>query len=123
MKIVEYLLLQGPGSILTVVIEPQIRGEHDGERCEAHCAGDGGHPAVDGDALGEEECHGCQDPDGAQPNGPVDEGVRLEMLRVAENAHEDIFGADMKIDTAGNDETDESNAVGDFLDQSARAAE
>lgn len=41
-----------------------------------------------------------------QPGGPVDEGVGLQVLRVAQDAHEDVFGGDVEVRAPADDQAD-----------------
>lgn len=53
----------------------------------------------------------------------MDEGVRLEMLRVAQDPHKEVLCANVHVQRAADDEAGEGDAVRDALDSLARAAE
>lgn len=106
-----------------VVVEPHgSHGleTHEGTEDGAHErdeAAEGGDAA--GDAVGDDG--GAED--AADPGAPVHEGVGGEVLRVSEEADEDVLGGQVGVEDHGDHQTGEGEAVGDLLHESTSGTE
>ena len=72
-----------------------------------------------GDAVGDESGGG----DAGDPSAPVNNGVGGQVLGVAHDADEDVFGGQVGVKDHGDHQTRQGEAVGDFLHQSTGATE
>jgi hypothetical protein len=94
------------------------------ERGEKHTAPENGaHPTKDRNTFWEYKPEGSQAPDRGKPSCPMDEVVGLEMLRITEDAHKDIFSREMQVDAAWDNKSNEGNAIGDLLHKPTGSSE
>jgi hypothetical protein len=123
MEPVKNLLVHGSRSIFSMVIDPTVRRKNNGKRGEAHSSGNGAHPTKDRNTFWEYKSEGSQAPDRGKPSCPMDEVVGLEMLRITEDAHKDIFSREMQVDAAWDNKSNEGNAIGDLLHKPTGSSE
>lgn len=106
---------------MLVVVHPQVprQPQREGGKCQA--AREGEEVVEDGDTGPEEEADGRDGESASQPDTPVDERVALEVDRVPQDADEEVLGGDVDVEARADEQTGQADAVGDFLDQGARA--
>ena len=127
-----------------VVVDPQPAGERDGDGGEADAACEGQEVVEDWDGFGEDELlgvsgwtwprvkgwwKGCAYRDTSQterqpqPRSPVHKRVLLQVMRIAQKAHEAVLSRDVEVQASRDHETNETDAVRDHLDRLPRGAE
>lgn len=119
----ERLVLARKGLVPLEVVHPKQRREDETERRREQTAGQAEEVVEDGHGLADDEGERAEDEVDAEPGGPVQHGVGLQVARVAQQPHEQVLGRDVLVDAVADDEPRQRDAVADLLEQGARAAE
>jgi len=82
---------------LAVVVYPEPGGQYDGQGREADRARERKEVVEDGDGAGEHEGQGREPEGDAEPGAPVHRRVGLQVLGVAQEAHEDVLRRDVDV--------------------------
>lgn len=117
------LVLPREGLVPLEVVHPEQRGKDETKGRREQAAGQAEEVVEDGHGLADDKSERAEDEVDAEPGGPVDDGVGLQVARVAQQAHEQVFGRDVLIDAVADDEAGQRDAVADLLEEGARAAE
>jgi len=69
----------------------------------------------DGDGFGEDEGDSPQAESASQPCSPVNYGILLKVASVTQDSDEQVLRCHVKIQAGGDDESNESDSICDFL--------
>ena len=117
------LLLCRTLSMHTIVVHPQQSREDETKWREAQRSSQAQEVVQDGHCFSYDKAQYAENEVNAQPRTPVDDRILLQMARVSKEAHEDVFGCDVLVDTNPDNKTGEGDAIADFLEQCACATE
>lgn len=109
--------------IIAMAIQPQPPRKTNGQRRETQTPHQCQDVVEDRDGACQDKRNGRHTNRTRQPSPPVHYRVRLQMARVAQDSHEEVFGCDVYVETAADDQAREGDPVGDPLDGFAGAAE
>jgi hypothetical protein len=90
-------------AIIHMIMHPQPSRQRNRQRSKANTSGEGKQIFKDRNCFSEDKGDDAEAKCAGEPGYPVDEGVGLEVVRVAEEAHEDVFGGDVEVEAGADD--------------------
>jgi hypothetical protein len=90
-------------TIIHMIMHPQPSRQRNRQRSKANTSGEGKQIFENRHCFSEDKGNDAQAESAGEPGYPVDEGVGLEVLGVAEQAHEDVFGGDVEVEACADD--------------------
>ena len=80
---------------MTVAVQPQETGKAHGQRREANGPNQSNQIVEDRNGLAEDEGNSTETDRATHPSDPMNDSVGLQMARVTQDTHKDIFGGDL----------------------------
>lgn len=115
MKNVHDLLPPLTPDVISVIVDPKPSWQAQCKRGKSEASSKTEQVVEDRHTRSDEETGDGHSQNGSKPRRPMDQGVGLQMPRVSQDSDEDVFRADVDVESTTDAKTNQSNSEGDLL--------